>query len=148
MNKTQTKYKLWLLAITVFASCLISFYGKETQSLIEEYGKDASQPTRSINKREIKVSGSGVVGQSATRLHKTSCYTAIESHGANGRNEWSVATYLYPQGTKLFIEGIGFKVVETVTSRKYADRLDIWFGDNYEKCLEYGVQLRKVTVIQ
>lgn len=80
-----------------------------------------------------------------------SCYTGVESGGANGRNAWSVATYRYPQGTKLHIEGFGEKVVETVTAKKYSHRIDVWFGEtqaDYERCLQFGTQLRTVSVIK
>ena len=78
-----------------------------------------------------------------------SCYTGIESHGANGRNPWSVATYLYPQGTKLHIEGFGDKTVETVTSKKYSNRVDVWFGEtqeDYDRCIQFGTRHLKVSV--
>lgn len=84
-------------------------------------------------------------------VHPISCYTGWESHGANGRNDGvSVATYLYPQGSRLWIEGIGERIVETVTNTKYADRVDVWLGDgpeDYERCLEFGVQMRRVRLI-
>lgn len=86
--------------------------------------------------------------QGSTEVIEVSCYTGIESHGANGRNPWSVATYRYPQGTKLYIEGFGNKVVETVTSKTYAHRIDVWFGEtqeDYERCIEFGTQMLEVT---
>jgi len=77
----------------------------------------------------------------------TTCYTSRESHGANGRNSWSVATRMYPQGTKLLIDGFGEKVVETVHAARLSPRVDIWFGDDYEGCLKYGMQYRNITVV-
>jgi 3D (Asp-Asp-Asp) domain-containing protein len=81
-----------------------------------------------------------------------SCYTGIESKGANGRNDGvSVATYKYPQGTKLFIEGIGERVVQTVTAKRFSDRVDIWFGDSqdaYERCIKFGVKQLSIEVIK
>jgi 3D (Asp-Asp-Asp) domain-containing protein len=105
-----------------------------------EHGKELTLSTQQDN-RPLRTP------ESVGRNVLTSCYTSQESHGANGRNEWSVATYLYPQGTHLFIEGIGEKVVETVTSRKYSERLDIWFGEDWDGCKEYGLQNRKVWVL-
>jgi len=83
-------------------------------------------------------------------LTPISCYTGWESHGANGREDGvSVATYLYPQGTWIHIDGIGDRRVDTVTSTKYADRVDVWTGDSYEdylECLDWGVQYREVII--
>lgn len=84
----------------------------------------------------------------STKAVEVSCYTGIESKGANGRNPWSVATYRYPQGTKLYIEGIGNKVVETVTAKAYSHRIDVWFGEtqeDYERCIKFGTQMLEVT---
>ena len=142
---------------TLFISlyCLFLWYGMNQLSLevsrlgvtnentIKTHSYDGTKLSGSVIKDEESLRPAGAVG----KLVKTSCYTSEESHGANGRNKWSVATYLYPQGTKVFIEGIGEKVVETVTSRKYADRLDIWFGEDWEGCKEYGLQMKQVWVL-
>ena len=81
---------------------------------------------------------------------EVSCYTGIESHGADGRNDWSAATYRFPQGTWLDIEGFGEKRVETVTAEAYAHRVDVWFGEtqeDYDRCIEFGTKMLNVTVL-
>jgi 3D (Asp-Asp-Asp) domain-containing protein len=81
---------------------------------------------------------------------EVSCYTGIESKGANGRNSWSVATYRFPRGTRLHIEGFGNKIVETVTAEAYAHRVDVWFGDtqdDHDRCIAFGTRVLAVTVL-
>ena len=135
---------LWLLTISVFFACLISLYSRDTNNLIEQNGQItiAGNYQRAEKGRLAKT-----LGESTARLVKTSCYTSQESKGANGRNYYSAASYLYPLGTWLDIEGVGLRKVETRTSKKYADRLDLWWGDDLAGCLEYGVQLKTVKVL-
>lgn len=71
------------------------------------------------------------------RYLETSCYTPVESHGANGREDGvSVATYQYPIGTWIEIEGVGKRRVDTRTSPKYANRVDVWMSP--AECAAWG----------
>lgn len=84
---------------------------------------------------------------SASEPHfaNVSCYTGIENDGATGRVDGvSAATWRYPIGTWLFIEGIGKRRVDTVPSQRFADRIDVWFGYDYAACIRFGVQTRHV----
>lgn len=81
------------------------------------------------------------------KLLEVSCYTPVESHGAVGRTEGvSAATFQYPIGTRIYIEGIGERVVETHTAARFANRVDVWMVD-YDACIQFGVQTRKVWAI-
>lgn len=80
---------------------------------------------------------------------EVTCYTGVESHGADGREDGvSIASYRYPQGTWINIEGIGDRRVDTVTAEKYAHRIDVWFGMDYKKCLEFGIQQLQIKIIE
>ena len=134
------------LGLIIFSLCNAVVYTSEAQS------KDlTSKPT--IVRQKAKSSPEVPVKKQTVTPHtvKVSCYTGIESHGANGRNPWSVATYLYKQGTKLHIEGYGDKVVETVTSKKYSNRIDMWFGEtqaDHDRCIQFGVKKLKVYEVR
>ena len=82
-------------------------------------------------------------------VYEVSCYTGVESHGKNGVTDGvSVATYQFPQGTWVEIEGFGMRRVDTVTSRAYQHRVDIWFGSteaDYQRCLEFGLQYLEIN---
>ena len=84
-------------------------------------------------------------------LYEVSCYTGYESHGANGRNDnISIATYQFPQGTWVEIDGFGQRRVDTVTAKRFSHRIDIWFGDteeDYNRCLTFGLKYLKVNLI-
>lgn len=87
--------------------------------------------------------------QAKEDVFQTSCYTGVESHGKNGIVDGvSVATYRYPQGTWLNIEGIGKRRVDTVTAKRFSNRVDIWMAMDYDGCLKYGLQYRKINVIK
>jgi len=165
MKKQKVVHWLWLIAVAVFFAALLV---QVNHADYEIYGPKAeahqiNEQTNGTN----ETAGNSVAYQVLLPAHsspradsdgkttggeyvETSCYTGIESHGANGRNPWSVASYKYPQGTKLWIEGFGEKVVETVTARRFAHRVDIWFGEtteDYQACLKYGTQTKEIRII-
>lgn len=65
--------------------------------------------------------------------------------------EYSVASPL-PFGTKVYIEGLGIYEVQDRTSTWVADKyngriIDIYMGDDHEAAVEFGKQVREVTII-
>ena len=52
-----------------------------------------------------------------------------------------------PLGTRIHIEGIGWRVVEDRTARRYDGRVDILFA-SHKEALKFGKQERKVTIIK
>ncbi len=65
--------------------------------------------------------------------------------------EYSVASPL-PFGTKVHIEGLGIYEVLDRTSTWVADKyngriIDIYMGDDHEAAVEFGKQVREVTII-
>lgn len=126
-------YCLLIVSIGSFA-LLAAFVPKEQQT-----------PTTPTAHAQLPIIADRPLGK--TELVELSCYTARESRGVNGRNPWSVATYRYPQGTKIYIEGIGVKIVETVTAKRFSDRIDVWYGDDYDGCIAFGIQYRNVTIL-
>jgi len=81
-----------------------------------------------------------------TELVEMTCYTAVESKGANGREYGiSIATYRYPKGTWVEIEGVGKRRVDTVTAKRLAHRVDIWMTP--AECAKWGKQMRNVTIL-
>lgn len=138
-----------ILAIGVFALYL---------TYISLLGEIDQIPTTEVKTPEIESSqayeGVGdpctldVVTCKDPDVFEVSCYTGWESHGVNGReNGVSVATYQFPQGTWLDIEGIGKRRVDTVTATWVSHRVDVWFGDtyeDYERCLDFGIKQLKI----
>jgi len=49
-----------------------------------------------------------------------------------------VATNEFPNGTKLFIKGIGMCVVADKTNSRYKYRIDLYMGDDVQKAREFG----------
>jgi len=102
-------------------------------------------PNYDINAPEVALNGDNSV------LYEVSCYTGYESHGANGRNDnVSIATYQFPQGTWVEVEGFGQRRVDTVTAKRFSHRIDIWFGDteeDYNRCLTFGLKYLEVNLI-
>lgn len=108
------------------------------------------QPSKEASREELdpQICGLSVVscpeeaveGQISpkTATVEVSCYTGYESHGANGREDGiSVATYRYPIGTWLLIEGVGKRRVDTRTAKEYGDRIDVWLGDGGKELHDY-----------
>lgn len=59
------------------------------------------------------------------------------------------ATYLAPPGSFVSVNGILYRV-EDVTSKKYANRIDLWFGDcteeNIQRAKEWGDPTKTVKI--
>lgn len=130
------------LVLIMFSLCNAVVFTSEAKSMDLSY-----KPTIVRQKAKSRPTKESKPVSQPYKVIEVSCYTGIESHGANGRNPWSVATYLYKQGTKLYIEGYGDKVVETVTAKKYSYRIDMWFGDkqeDHDRCIQFGIKKLKV----
>ena len=111
-------------------------------------------PSITLEIPSIPQTGQPKTGQpsaSDSVLYEVSCYTGYESHGANGRNDnVSIATYQFPQGTWVEVEGFGQRRVDTVTAKRFSHRIDIWFGDteeDYNRCLTFGLKYLEVNLI-
>lgn len=52
-----------------------------------------------------------------------------------------------PFGTKLYIEGIGTRIVRDRLAKKYDDRIDV-FMENHDKALKFGKKRLTVTVVK
>ena len=59
---------------------------------------------------------------------------------------YTCASNYYPLGTRLWIEGIGERVVED-TGGMGMNVVDIYMGDE-ETCIQFGVQEAQITVIE
>lgn len=57
------------------------------------------------------------------------------------------ATRLYKLGTVLWIEGVGPCVILDRTSKKYANRIDIFMGRDIEAAKQFGIKELKYKVI-
>ena len=78
-------------------------------------------------------------GKSATGI------TASGRRPVEGRTV--AASRSIPLGTRIHIEGIGWRVVEDRTARRYDGRVDIFFA-SHKEALKFGKQERKVTIIK
>jgi len=56
-------------------------------------------------------------------------------------------TRVHPIGTKLYIEGIGERVVQDIGGSIYGNKLDIYF-DSHSKALEFGRQSLEVWEVE
>lgn len=52
-----------------------------------------------------------------------------------------------PFGTKLYIEGVGIRIVQDRLAKKYDNRIDVFFN-SHEKALKFGKKRLTVTVIK
>lgn len=139
--KTETAgFLICIVVIAVFAIAAAVVPPEEQQTPTQvNFNNEPAQAKELCSLDTVKCEG---------ETYPISCYTSVESKGANGIEDGvSVATYQFPQGTWIEIEGIGKRRVDTVTSKTYSDRIDVWFGDSYEECLQFGVQERQVWVI-
>lgn len=50
-----------------------------------------------------------------------------------------------PFGTKLYIDGVGWRTVQDRLARKFDNRVDVFFT-NHKEALQFGKQKRKVTI--
>lgn len=55
-----------------------------------------------------------------------------------------------PLGTRVYIEGLGWRTVETRAARRFDHRWDVYVGDRtqHRKALELGLQERKAWVVR
>ena len=68
---------------------------------------------------------------------------------ANGKKPIEGITCAAPRsiklGTKIYIEGIGYRIVTDRLSKKYDSRIDIFFND-HNKAKQFGITKRKVKI--
>ena len=139
----QTKEQYYAIIMIMAISAMATFV---SYSQLQDELSYSTQPVIKTHTEQSEVPQANINGDT----YEVSCYTGYESHGANGReDEVSVATYQFPQGTWLEIEGIGKRRVDTVTSTTYSNRVDIWLGDGgeelYKYCLnEFGLKHLKI----
>lgn len=90
-------------------------------------------------------------GMTAMGSWLTTAYTHTGMCCADGsypQAGYSVATNSLPLGTKLFIQGVGFR---TVTDRGPSSMPGSWldiFMDGYGECVAWGEQYREVWVVE
>lgn len=65
--------------------------------------------------------------------------------GIKPKESVTCASNKYKFGTKLNIKGIGIRIVQDRISKKYNDRIDIYFN-NHKDALKFGKQQHKVTI--
>ena len=53
----------------------------------------------------------------------------------------------YPLGTKVWIEGLGARVIEDRTARRYDDRFDLYFA-NHAQAVAFGERKLKVILLE
>lgn len=51
-----------------------------------------------------------------------------------------------PFGTKIYIDGVGERIVQDRGGAIKGNKIDLYF-DSHEKALEFGRQTRKVTIL-
>lgn len=51
-----------------------------------------------------------------------------------------------PFGTRVHVEGVGWRVVQDRMSRRYPDRWDVYLAD-HRKALKAGIGRRKITIV-
>jgi 3D (Asp-Asp-Asp) domain-containing protein len=148
-NRTNWYWLCGLFLLTLLLGVELALAAENTPSIGDSATRGAkTQQGASSQGLDPHICSLGAVNcPNEAKTVLTTCYTSKESHGANGRNPWSVATRIYPQGTRLWIDGFGEKVVETVHASYLSPRIDIWFSDDYEGCLKYGAQKRNVIIL-
>ena len=68
--------------------------------------------------------------------------TAAGTRPMQGRTV--AASRSIPLGTRIHIEGIGWRVVEDRTARRYDGRVDVYF-DRHDEAKKFGIQKLKIT---
>lgn len=155
---TNTNIKLKKTSYVFFTLGLWSLIAVLTPQALEQQAsakqETATAPRMSLAERNETDAVNTAIQESkdkpeAYRSEKVeiSCYTPAESHGANGRIDGvSVATYRYPIGTWIEIEGLGKRRVDTRTAKRYGYRIDVWMSP--EECKEWGLQYRTVKILE
>lgn len=78
------------------------------------------------------------------------CYGTLTANGHHPQNLYSIAAPKeIPFGTKVRVEGFADRifVVEDRMNKRFPNRWDIYMS-NREECLKWGIQTRKIKVIE
>lgn len=72
----------------------------------------------------------------------------ITASGAKAQQGITVAadTKVLPFGTKIYIEGVGERIVQDTGSKIKGKKIDLYF-DSHQEALNFGRQIRQVTIL-